>query len=75
MLEDHLEQLLQHIGDVVPQPEHISQSNASSVEQAMGASHGATGWTCKAAGHAADLVRRWSARRAVHRDLVGAVQD
>ena len=50
-------------------------SVAVSVERAMGASHGTTGWVCKAASHEADLVRLPGARRAVHRDLVGAVQD
>ena len=68
------QQLLQLIDDVVPQPAHSRQSGSSSVEQAMGASHGATGWTCKAPGHAADLARLWSARRSLHRDVVGAVQ-
>ena len=40
----------------------------------MAASHGLTDWTCKAPGHAADLARLRSARRGLHRDLVGAVQ-
>ena len=40
----------------------------------MGASHGATGWVCKAVHGEADLVRRRSARGAVHREIVGAVQ-
>ena len=70
-----LQQLSQHIDDVIPQPAHNSQSSASSVERAMGASHGATGWTCKAPGRAADLVRLWSARRSRHREIVGAVQS
>ena len=74
-LRDDLQQLSQHIDDVVPQPAHTSQIRARSVERAMRASHGATGWACKAAGDAADLVRLPGARRAVHRDLVGAVQD
>ena len=75
MLSDHLLQLSQHIGDVVPQPAHTSQIKARSVERAVGASHSTTGWVCKAACDAADLVRLPGARRAVHRDLVGAVQD
>ena len=68
---DDLQQLSQHIGDVIPQPAHTSQIKARSVERAMGASHSATGWTCKAAGDAAHLVRLPRLRRAVHRDLVG----
>ena len=40
----------------------------------MGASHGTTGWVCKAACHEADLVRRWSARRSLHCEIVGAVR-
>ena len=40
----------------------------------IGASHGTAGWTCKAACHAADLERLRSARRSLHRELVGAVQ-
>ena len=71
---EDLWQLSQHIGDTVPQPAHTSQIKARSVERAMGASHGITGWACQAAGDAAHLARLWSARRAVHRDLVGAVQ-
>ena len=62
-----LGRLLQHVGHVVPHPAHINQSGSSSVERAMGASHGATGGACKAAGHAADLVRLRSARRGRHR--------
>ena len=74
MPRDDLQQLSQHIDDIVPQPEHTNQTGAQSVEQAMRASHGTAGWACKAAGRAADLPRRWSARRSIHRDLVGAVQ-
>ena len=70
-----LRQLSQHNEDVVPQPAHSSQSAAPSVERAMAPSHGATGWACKATSEEADLERLRSARRAVHRDLVGAVQD
>ena len=73
-LSAHLQQLSQHIGDVVPQPAHTSQIKARSVERAVGASHGTTGWVCKAAGDAAHLVRLPSARGAVHREIVGAVQ-
>ena len=75
MPRDALQQLSRHIGDDVPQPAHKSQSGAWSVKRAIGASHGAAGWTCKAAGHAADLERLRSARRSLHRELVGAVQD
>ena len=71
----HVWQLWQHVEDVVPQPAHKSQSAARSVERAMAASHGTTCWACKATRDAADLVRLQGARRAVHRDLVGAVQD
>ena len=71
----HVRQLWQHVEDVVPQPAHKSQSAARSVERAMAASHGTTRWACKATRDAADLVRLLGARRAVHRDLVGAVQD
>ena len=74
-LPHHLQQLSQHIGDAVPQPAHISQIKARSVERAMRASHGATGWACQAAGDAAHLARLWSARGGVHREIVGAVQD
>ena len=51
------QQLLQHIGDVVPQPAHSNQSGSWSVEQAMAAGHGAAGDACKAPGQAADLAR------------------
>ena len=68
---DDLQQLSQHIGNVVPQPAHISQIKARSVERAMRASHGATGWACQAAGDAAHLARLWSARGGVHREIVG----
>ena len=47
----HLQQLSQHIIDVVPQPAHKSQSVARSVERAMRAIHGTTRWACKAIGH------------------------
>ena len=57
-LPHHLQHLSQHIGDAVPQPAHISQIKARSVERAMRASHGAAGWACKAEGPAADLARR-----------------
>ena len=40
----------------------------------MVASHGTAGWTCKAAVRAADVARRWIARRSLHREIVGAVQ-
>ena len=73
-LRSDLEQLSRHIGDDVPQPAHKSQSGAWSVKRAIGASHGTAGWTCKAACHAADLERLRSARRSLHRELVGAVQ-
>ena len=73
-LRSDLEQLSRHIGDDVPQPAHKSQSGAVSVERAMGASHGTTGWVCKATSHEADLVRLTSARRGRHRDLLAAVQ-
>ena len=71
---DDLQQLSQHIGDVIPQPAHTSQIKARSVERAMGASYSATGWTCKAVGDAAHLASLWSARGGVHREIVGAVQ-
>ena len=71
-LTHHLWQLSQHIGNVVPQPAHTSQSRPlGSADRAMRASYGTTGWACKAPDHAADLARRWSARRSLHRDLVG----
>ena len=69
-----LQQLYRHIGDVVPQPAHTSQTGARSVERAMGASHRTTGWDCKVSGQAADLVRLLSARRTLHREILGAVQ-
>ena len=72
---DDLEQPSQYIDDVVPQPAHTSQIKARSIERAMGASHSATGWACKAADDAAHLVRLRSARRSVCRHRVGAVQD
>ena len=75
MLSDHLLQLSQHIGDVVPQPAHTSQIKARSVERAAGVSQGTTGWLCKAAGDAAHLARLPSARRSLHREIVGAVQE
>ena len=75
MPRDDLQQLSQHIDHDVPQPAHTSQLAARSVERAMRASHGAARWACKVSGHGADLVRLPGARRAVHRDLVGAVQD
>ena len=75
MLSAHLQQLSQHVDDVVPQPAHISQIKARSVERAMRASHGATRWACKATSDAADLVSLRSAQRGVHREIVGAVQD
>ena len=74
MPRDDLEQLSQHIDDDIPQPAHTSHSAARSVERAMGAGHGLTGWVCKAASAAADLARRWSARRSLHRVIVGAVR-
>ena len=57
-LRDDLQQLLQHIGNVVPQPAHICQSAARSAERAMAVSHGATCWACKGTSDAADLARR-----------------
>ena len=69
-----LQQLSQQIIDLVTQPAHKSHSAARSVDRAMRASHGATGWVCKAPGHAADLARLRSARRSLHREIVGAVQ-
>ena len=57
-----LQQLSQHMSVVVPQPEQTSQSSASSIERAVGASHGGTRWVCKAAGHGADLDGLRSAR-------------
>ena len=74
MPRDDLEQLSQHIDHDVPQPAHNNQSDSSSVERPMRASHGATGWACEGPSDGADLVRRWSARGAVHREIVGAVQ-
>ena len=44
------QQLLQLIGDVVPQPAHSNQSGSWSVEQVMAAGHGAAGDACKAPG-------------------------
>ena len=41
----------------------------------MAASHSTAGWAHKAPGQAADLGRRWSARRGVHCKIVAAVQD
>ena len=75
MLSAHLQQLSQHWDDVVPQPAHTSQIKARSVERAVVVSHGATRWACKATSDAADLVSLRSARRAVHREIVGAVQE
>ena len=57
-LSAHLQQLSQHVDDIVPQPVHTSQIKARSVERAMSASHGATRWACKATSDAADLARR-----------------
>ena len=51
------QQLLQLIGDLVPQPAHSNHSGSLSVEQAMAAGHGAAGGACKAPGQAADLAR------------------
>ncbi|EOD29860.1 hypothetical protein EMIHUDRAFT_442653 [Emiliania huxleyi CCMP1516] len=48
--------------------------SACALERAVGASHGITRWACVATSDAVDLVRHPGARRAVHRDLVGAVQ-
>ena len=73
-LTDHLQQLSQQIIDVVPQPASTSQMVERLVERAVGASHGTTGWACKALGQAADLVRLHRARRGRHREIVGAVQ-
>jgi hypothetical protein len=73
-LSDDVQQLSQHIGDVVPQPAHTSQIKARSEERAMRASHGATGWACKATSDEADLVRLRSAGRTFHPEIVGAVQ-
>ena len=67
-LRRDFQQLLQHVGDLVPQPAQSNQSGCSSVEQAMAAGHGAAGGACKAPGQAADLARLWSARRGLPRD-------
>ena len=64
MLRLLLLRLLQHIGHIVPHPAHSSHSDLSSVERAMGASHGATGWACEAARCAAHLVTLRSASEA-----------
>ena len=70
-LSNDLQQLSQHIGDVVPQPAHTSQSAAQSAERAMAVSNGATQWACKATSDTADLARLWSARGGLHREVVG----
>ena len=59
-----LVRLLQHIGHAVSHPSHSNQSSSSSVERAMGASHGATGWACEAARCVAHLVTLRSASEA-----------
>ena len=56
-LRHDFQQLLQHVGDLVPQPAQSNQSGLSSVEQGMAAGHGAAGGACKAPGQAADLAR------------------
>ena len=53
--------------DVVPQPAHSSHSVTWAVVRAMRASHSASGWACKAAGHAAHLQPIRSAREGLHR--------
>ena len=72
-LTDDLQRLPQHIGDVFPQPAYKGQLVAQSVERAVGASQGTAGWACKAASQEADLARLRSARRSLHREIVGAV--
>ena len=64
--------LFQHIGDVVPQPAISNQTGSRSVERALGASYGATGWACKAEDHEADLQALSSARRSRRRSLSGS---
>ena len=66
-----LQWLSHHIVDVVPQPAHKSHPVERSVERATGASYGTTGLVCKAVCDEADLVRRRSARRGLHREIVG----
>ncbi len=73
-LTDHLQQLSQQIIDVVPHPASTSQMVERSVERAVGVSHGTAGWVCKAASQEADLPRLRSARRSLHREIVGGVQ-
>ena len=53
--------------DLGRQPAHSSHSVSRSVERAVGASHGTTGWACKAVVEEADLVRLVSLRRSQHR--------
>ena len=57
-----VQRLSQHIGGVIRQPAGMSQSVTWSVVQAAQASHGTTGSARKAAGQAAHLQRRRSAR-------------
>ena len=73
-LTDDLQWLSHHIVDGIPQPAHISQSGARSVERVMRASHGTAGWVCKAVSQEADLTRLTRARRGLHREIVGAVR-
>ena len=44
------QRLLHQISDAVAQPAQSSRFDLWSVERAVGASHGTTGWACKAAG-------------------------
>jgi hypothetical protein len=69
MPRDDLQQLLQHIDNGVPQPAHTIQIAARSVERAVGASHGTTGWACKAPGRAADLQRLQFVSRSPHTSI------
>ena len=64
-----VQRLSQHyIGGVIRQPAGMSQSVTWSVVQAAEASHRTTGSARKAAGQAAHLQRRRSARRGLHRE-------
>ena len=62
-LSAHLQQLSQHMEDIVPQPAHNSQIKAQSVERAVAASHGATLRACKATDDAAHLVHETARQR------------
>ena len=67
-----LQQLPQQIINAVPQPADTSRWGSRSVERALGASYGATGWACKAEDHEADLQALSSARRSRRRSLSGS---